>query len=86
VDVAAESLPAPTAAIHFCYRAWLASVASGTSIVGDDGRNHSVTRFALWPLSFYPEKVSLLRGPAMSHKHESLLHAIFEGPVSGNVH
>jgi len=22
----------------------------------------------------------------MSHKHESLLHSIFEGPVSGNVH
>ena len=22
----------------------------------------------------------------MSHKHQSLLHAIFKGPVSGNVH
>lgn len=28
----------------------------------------------------------MLKGGDMSHKHESLLHTIFEGPVSANVH
>jgi hypothetical protein len=32
------------------------------------------------------EKVPGRMNPAMSHKYDSLLRSIFEGPVSGNVH
>ncbi|MDP3482894.1 MAG: hypothetical protein Q8S05_06250, partial [Sulfuricella sp.] len=31
-------------------------------------------------------KVAHIRSLAMSHKHSSLLHAIFHDPVSGNIH
>lgn len=44
------------------------------------------TTLALSLFSPYAEKIPQLRGYVMSHKHESLLRSIFDGPVSGNVH